>query len=187
VIEPSKIETALDFVQRKENIESFDEYESGKTNIYVKGRLNNSFSFWENIGTSDFILSVNKDGYRIPLLNCPPKICLSNNKSSFEDSIFVEKAILDLLKGGLVKTVSNRPHVVNPLTVSFNGKGKERLILDLRHVNKHVRLDKFKFEDWKTLGLKSFEKVYAIDLSRKGKTVKTKYFTTLFNSQLKPK
>ena len=35
--------------------------------------------------------------------------------------------------------------------MSFNGKGKERLILDLRHVNKHVRLDKFKFEDWKTL------------------------------------
>jgi hypothetical protein len=98
-----------------------------------------------------FFLSVIKDGYRIPLLNCPPKICLSNNKSSLENSIFVEKAILDLLKGGLVKNVSNRPHVVNPLTVSFNGKGKERLILDLRHVNKHVRLDKFKFEDWKTL------------------------------------
>jgi hypothetical protein len=37
------------------------------------------------------------------------------------------------------------------IDVSFNGKGKERLILDLRHVNKHVRLDKFKFEDWKTL------------------------------------
>jgi hypothetical protein len=55
---------------------------------------------------------------------------------------------LDLLKGGLVKSVSI---VVNPLTASFNGKGKERLILDLRHVIKHVRLDKFKFEDWKTL------------------------------------
>jgi hypothetical protein len=138
-------------VQSIDNIESFYEYESGKTNIYVKGRLNNSFSFWENIGTSDFILSIIKDGYRIPLLNCPPEICLSNNTSSFENSIFVEKSILDLLKGGLVKSVSNRPHVVNPLTVSFNGKGKERLILDLRHVNKHVHLDKFKFEDWKTL------------------------------------
>ena len=55
---------------------------------------------------------------------------------------------MDLLKGGLVKSVSI---VVNPLTASFNGKGKERLILDLRHVIKHVRLDKFKFEDWKTL------------------------------------
>lgn len=79
------------------------------------------------------------------------RIFLGNNKSSLETSIFVENAILELMKGGLIKSVSNRPHVVNPLSVSFNGKGKERLILDIRHVNKHVLLDKFKFEDWKTL------------------------------------
>ena len=42
-------------VQSIDNIESFNEYESGKINIYVKGRLSNSFSFWENIGTSNFI------------------------------------------------------------------------------------------------------------------------------------
>jgi hypothetical protein len=41
--------------------------------------------------------------------------------------------------------------VVNPLTVSINGKGKERLILDLRHVNKQVVLNKIKFENWITL------------------------------------
>jgi hypothetical protein len=41
--------------------------------------------------------------------------------------------------------------VVNPLTVSINSKSKERLILDLRHVNKQVLLSKFKFEDWRTL------------------------------------
>jgi hypothetical protein len=76
-------------VQSIDNIESFYEYESGKTNIYVKGRLNNSLSFWENIGTSDFILSVIEDGYIIPLLNCPPKICLSNNKSSFGNSTYL--------------------------------------------------------------------------------------------------
>jgi hypothetical protein len=118
-------------VQSIDNIESFYEYESGKTNIYVKGRLNNSFSFRENIGTSDFILSVIKDGYIIPLLNCPPKICLSNNKSSFENSIFVEKAILDLLKGGLVKSISNRPHVVNPLTCHLMVKVRKDLSLTL--------------------------------------------------------
>ena len=76
-------------VQSIDNIESFYEYESGKTNIYVKGRLDNSLSFWENIGTSDFILSVIEDGYIIPLLNCPPKICLSNNKSSFGNSTYL--------------------------------------------------------------------------------------------------
>ncbi|VDI26255.1 Hypothetical predicted protein [Mytilus galloprovincialis] len=43
------------------------------------------------------------------------------------------------------------PHIVNPLTVSVNGKGKHRLILDLRHVNKQVIVNKVKFEDWKTL------------------------------------
>ena len=56
-----------------------------------------------------------------------------------------------MLKGGLVKELSNTPHVVNPLTVSINGKGKERLILDLRHVNKQVVLNKIKFENWTTL------------------------------------
>jgi hypothetical protein len=39
-----------------------------------------------------------------------------------------------------------RPHVVNPLTVSISS-GKGRLILDLQHVNKQVRLAKCKFED----------------------------------------
>ena len=56
-----------------------------------------------------------------------------------------------MLKGGLVKEQSNRPHVVNPLTVSINGKGKERLILDLRHVNNKVVLNEIKFENWITL------------------------------------
>jgi hypothetical protein len=41
--------------------------------------------------------------------------------------------------------------VVNPLTVSINGKGKERLILDLRHVKKQEVLNKIKFENWTTL------------------------------------
>lgn len=36
--------------------------------------------------------------------------------------------------------------MVNPLTVSVNAKGKERLILDLRHVNQCVVLYKFKLE-----------------------------------------
>ena len=38
------------------------------------------------------------------------------------------------------------PKVVNPLSVSVNSTGKERLILDLRHVNKYITLTKFKYE-----------------------------------------
>jgi hypothetical protein len=57
-----------------------------------------------------------------------------------------DTAIVELLKGGLVKGLANRPHVINPLTVSINGKGNERLILDLRHVKKQEVLNKIKFE-----------------------------------------
>ena len=57
---------------------------------------------------------------------------MKNNTSSMEHKHFVDTAIVELLKGGLVKEMSNRPHVLNPLTVSNNGEGKERLILDLR-------------------------------------------------------
>ncbi|CAG2235115.1 unnamed protein product [Mytilus edulis] len=74
-----------------------------------------------------------------------------NNKSALEHSDFVSSAVKELVLGGLVKRVSIMPHVVNPLTVSVNGKGKHRLILDLRHVNKQVIVNKVKFEDWKTL------------------------------------
>ena len=45
--------------------------------------------------------------------------------------------------------------VVNPLSVSVNSTGKERLILDPRHVNKYLTLTKFKYE-----GVKE-AKVYA--------------------------
>ena len=76
---------------------------------------------------------------------------MKNNKSSIEHKHFVDTAIVELLKGGLVKELSNRRHVVNPLTVSINGKGNEQLILDLRHVKKQEVLNKIKFENWTTL------------------------------------
>ena len=79
------------------------------------------------------------EGYKIPLLHEPKLVFLNNNKSAYAHTIFVENAILELISD-----------VVNPLTVAVNGKGKERLILDLRHVNKQAVQNKIKFEDWRT-------------------------------------
>ena len=145
--------TNKDFFQidKVEKLDIFYEYEFGISDINVNGRLKKSVEFWEQIGTSKFILDVIKEGYKIVLLHKPEKTFLKNNKSSIEHKYFVDTAIVQLLKGGLVKELQNRPHVVNPLTVSINGKGKERLILDLRHVNKQVVLNKIKFENWITL------------------------------------
>ncbi|CAG2235130.1 unnamed protein product [Mytilus edulis] len=137
-------------VQNVDNFDSFYDYESGTSCINVKNRLKNSLDFWKNINASKFILDLIENGYKIPLINEPESVLLRNNKSALEHKDFVEKAVQELIDASLIEEVSNRPHVVNPLTVSINSSGKGRLILDLRHVNKQVVYSKIKFEDWKT-------------------------------------
>ena len=94
-------------------------------------------------------MSVIKDGYKIPFVTIPPSTKIRNNRSAIDHSEFVEEAISDLLKSSLIVKCKEMPHVVNPLTVSVNAKGKKRLVLDLRHVNPHVWHEKIKFDDWK--------------------------------------
>ena len=69
-----------------------------------------------------------------------------NNKSALKNSKFVEKSILDLIKDKIFIEVFNKPEIINPLTVAENKEGKQRLILDLRHVNKFIDKQKFKCE-----------------------------------------
>ena len=124
-----------------DNLESFYEYQSGKANIYIKGRLKSSINFWQNIAVSDFILNVIKDGYKIPLLHQPQGIVLYNNKSAFDNNVFFDQAIIDLLRGGLIKEMSNRPHVESSVKHCFPrypSRKKTRLVFEsiwLRSVN----------------------------------------------------
>jgi len=60
---------------------------------------------------------------------------LRNDLSSYKHSTFVERAISELLVNNCINEVTCPPFVVNPLTVSVNSSGKERPVLDLRHVN----------------------------------------------------
>jgi hypothetical protein len=87
--------------------------------------------------------------YKIPLLPEPKSVFLTN-KSSYAHTNFLENAASELISGGLVRKVSSELHVVTPLTVAVNSKGKDMLILDLGHVNKQVSQNKIKFEDWRT-------------------------------------
>ncbi|CAG2232672.1 unnamed protein product [Mytilus edulis] len=70
-----------------------------------------------------FILDLIENGYKIPLINEPESVLLRNNKSALEHKDFVEKAVQELIDASLIEEVSNRPHVVNQLTVSINLSG----------------------------------------------------------------
>ena len=126
-------------------------------NVNVKGRLKAHFEFWKRIGTSKYILSVIKDGYVVPFNQVPPSRDLKNNNSVLTHGDFVEEAINELIFSGRVLELKQKPHVVNPLSVSVQKSGKKRLILDLRHVNQFLEKEKVKFEDWK-VALNYFQK-----------------------------
>ena len=90
-----------------------------------------------------------KHGYFIPFETTHTNIRLGNNRSAKNHPGFVSEAVSDLLEIGLITEMFSPPTVVNPLTVSFNSEDKGRLILDLRHVNKHVPKARFRKEDWR--------------------------------------
>ena len=61
-----------------------------------------------------------------------------------------------LCQSGRVIRCAEPPYVVNPLSVSVQANGKEKLILDLRYVNRHLQKKRIKYEGWK-VALSYFE------------------------------
>ena len=66
-----------------------------------------------------------------------------------KNRIFVETSIEELLRNKCVQETEHIPYCCNPLTVAEGNK--LRLVLDLRHVNKYVKQQKFKYENLATV------------------------------------
>ena len=67
--------------------------------ISVEGKLIRFIQHWQFLGALDFILSVIRDGYKIPFISTPPPRRLTNNASALQEADFVSEAILELLSG----------------------------------------------------------------------------------------
>ena len=100
------------------------------TSPQVKGRLRAHISFWKKIGAPNLILSIIKEGYRLPFVNIPPGNDSPNNKSVLPHGEFVDQAIWELLATKRVVEVKEPPYIINPLSVTIQRSGKNRLILD---------------------------------------------------------
>ena len=113
----------------------------------VRGRFKLCISFWRSLGASQFILNVVSQGYKIPFFELPTPFFKANNASALSNSSFVSQAVNELLHAYLVEEIFCVPDIVNPLSVSTRSSGKQRLILDLRHVNSFIFKQRFKCED----------------------------------------
>ena len=137
-----------------------------KSELSPYNRLKMASKTWQEAGAGRYILSVVEEGYKIPFKEVPDVQKSRNNKSARDNPEFVSKEIKNLLKKGCISEVNSLPHVVNPLSVAYNKKGKPRLVLDCRNINKCVHTFKFKFEDINT-ARQMFEKgtyMYSFDI-----------------------
>ena len=83
----------------------------------------------------------------MPFTSIPSPFYASNNKSSLRHPPFVSLVITKLVENNCVEELKQKPYCCNPLT---EGK-KLSLVLDLRHVNKHIKHNKFRYENLSTL------------------------------------
>lgn len=98
------------------------------------GRLQSSYDKWEKVTDNHFILGIIKKVI-ILFKNVPEPVELRNNKSARDNLQFVQSEVRKLLAKGCIKKIEEKPIVMNLLTVSTNRSGKQRLVLDCRHLN----------------------------------------------------
>ena len=61
----------------------------------------------------------------------------NNQPSENLKSKFVYTSLEELLADECIKQVEQRPHIFSPLSVVENSSGKQRLLVNLRYLNKY--------------------------------------------------
>jgi hypothetical protein len=116
---------------------------------WLRNRLRQNVKFWRTFCTSTTIRSILTVGYHLPWLNGSPQepFFQKNHPSAFEFPEFVTEAVQQLAITGVAMEVSFRQFIISPLGVVPKALNKLRLpILDLRHVNGFLHVQKFKYE-----------------------------------------
>ena len=114
----------------------------------VKGRLKERRMFWkEEIQAPTFVLDTIEAGYVLPLKTNPTPFSRQNQASALGNAEFVEESVAGLLTSGCIKEVDSIPYICSPLSVVESSGGKKRLVINLRHLNRFLWKQKFKYED----------------------------------------
>ena len=114
----------------------------------MHGRLRARGQWWSSWCRSNFVNSVIRRGYQLPWDGLPPPpLAKTNHPGCKRHKTFVGNAIKELLATGAAVRcpVGVVPMCCSPLNV-VEQRDKNRLILDLRHVNTHLRVPAFRYE-----------------------------------------
>ena len=98
-----------------------------------------SYNFYKSVNASERVLSIVKDGLKLPFLKEMPVFWYKNNATARNDMDFVRCKVDEWCKSGFVQKVDFRPKHISPLTVASRviqtGEVKKRLCFDATFVN----------------------------------------------------
>ena len=99
-------------------------------------------------------------------MSVPTQFYGKNQASAIENAEFVSECIAELVGGGCVRETETDPIICSPLSVVENGVGKNRLVMNLRHLNMFLYKQKFKYEDLRVAMLlfKKGDYMFSFDL-----------------------
>ena len=106
----------------KEEFEDSEDKIADKSFNTIEGKLsihsNDSIKFMENIGASQHVLNILRNGLLLPLHSTPPPYREDNNKSAKIHSEFLRDKIKTWEQVGYCYQVKSPPHIISPITVS---------------------------------------------------------------------
>ena len=143
------------------------EIELSPPSCSIKGRLRKHLSFWRaELNASSTVLNTIESGYVLPLKSEPTEYHRENQVSALRNNDFVQQCIQELTDTGCIEVVAEAPFVCSPLSVVENSVGKKRLVINLRHLNRFLWKQRFRYEDLR-VAMTLFEKgdyLFSFDL-----------------------
>ena len=124
----------------------------------VVGSLRCHIGAWKKIGASETILSWISEGVRLYFEHIPVRWHGLNPPMSKEERLEMSKMLAEMEAAGAIRRAKTQPTIVSPIRLVPKPNGKWRLIVNMRHLNQHLRVRSFKME-----GVRNFQYTVARD------------------------
>lgn len=118
---------------------------------FKAGSLQAASEQWKIHELGRFPDTVLQDGVPVPFTQPCEQFEINNRPLSKYQYDFVASEISELLESGVITKLDVKPSGVSPIGSVPKKGGKQRLIVDLRHLNKHCETPKFQYEDINTV------------------------------------